>query len=177
MPILPQTSFHRKLRYVGRRGDGFALFAREVLTESETGCRRRPKRSPFPAAPQLLGNFSCWRKNRQHGSHVHGSRRYGHGRRPVLYECKTLLARSVPKRLIEYHQMLFTWSTHNLCIVFRQWRITGTVSLLVSLAAIALLTAGYEGVREISRQYELSHATKMSAFSSSASSKSFTALT
>jgi len=65
--------------------------------------------------------------------------------------------------------MLFTWSTHNLCIVFRQWRITGIFSLLLSLAAIVLLSAGYEGVREISRQYEQSHATKMSAFSSSTS--------
>jgi len=65
--------------------------------------------------------------------------------------------------------MLFTWDTHNLCIVFRQWRITGTVSLLVSLAAIALLTAGYECVREISRRYEQRHATTMSAFSSGAS--------
>jgi hypothetical protein len=74
--------------------------------------------------------------------------------------------------LPDQYQMLFTWSTHNLCIVFRQWRITGTVSLLVSLAAIALLTAGYEGVRQISRLYEQSHATRMSAFSSSASSKS-----
>jgi copper transporter 1 len=66
--------------------------------------------------------------------------------------------------------MLFTWSTHNLCIVFRQWHITGPVSLLLSLAAIVLLTAGYEGVREISRQYEQSHSAKMAAFSSSASS-------
>lgn len=102
----------------------------------------------------------------------HGSRRDGHGRRPVLYECKTVLARSMLNPLANDHQMLFTWSTHNLCIVFRQWHITSTVSLLVSLAAIAFLTAGYEGVRQISRQYELSHATKMSAFSSAASSKS-----
>ena len=67
--------------------------------------------------------------------------------------------------------MLFTWNTQNLCIVFRQWHITGTVSLLLSLAAVALLTAGYEGVRRISRQYEQSHAVRMGAFSSSASSK------
>jgi solute carrier family 31 (copper transporter), member 1 len=74
--------------------------------------------------------------------------------------------------LPDQYQMLFTWSTDNLCIVFRQWRITGTVSLLVSLAAIALLTAGYEGVRWISRQYEQNHAARMSAFSSGASSGS-----
>ena len=50
--------------------------------------------------------------------------------------------------------MLFTWETHNLCIVFRQWRITGAVSLLLSLLAIIALAAGYEFVRELSRQYE-----------------------
>ena len=52
------------------------------------------------------------------------------------------------------NQMLFTWDTRNLCIVFRQWRVTGTSSLIFSLLAIVLLTAGYELVREISRRYE-----------------------
>ncbi|EEP82824.1 predicted protein [Uncinocarpus reesii 1704] len=50
--------------------------------------------------------------------------------------------------------MLFTWSTKNLCLVFRQWRITGPVSLLFSLVAVILLTAGYEAVRELTRRYE-----------------------
>ena len=50
--------------------------------------------------------------------------------------------------------MLFTWDTTNLCIVFRQWRITGAASLVFSLLAVAALTAGYEFVREMSRQYE-----------------------
>jgi copper transporter 1 len=50
--------------------------------------------------------------------------------------------------------MLFTWDTTDLCIVFRGWRITGTGSLIVSLIAIILLTAGYEAVREASRRYE-----------------------
>jgi copper transporter 1 len=50
--------------------------------------------------------------------------------------------------------MLFTWDTTNLCIVFRGWRITGTGSLIVSLLAIVLMTAGYEAVREASRRYE-----------------------
>jgi hypothetical protein len=50
--------------------------------------------------------------------------------------------------------MLFTWDTTDLCIVFRGWRITGTGSLIVSLLAIVLLTAGYEAVREASRRYE-----------------------
>ncbi|KAH9826232.1 DNA replication checkpoint protein tel2 [Teratosphaeria destructans] len=51
-------------------------------------------------------------------------------------------------------QMLFTWSTKNLCIIFPSWRITGVGSLILSLLAVAALTAGYEAVREASRQYE-----------------------
>jgi len=64
--------------------------------------------------------------------------------------------------------MLFTWSSKDLCIIFRQWRVTSTTSLLLSLIAIVLLTAGYECVRELSRRYEQSHNTQMGAFSSSA---------
>jgi copper transporter 1 len=56
--------------------------------------------------------------------------------------------------------MLFTWDTTDLCIVFRGWRITGTGSLIVSLLAIILLTAGYEAVREASRRYE-AHAARL----------------
>ncbi|PNS20328.1 Copper transport protein CTR2 [Sphaceloma murrayae] len=52
--------------------------------------------------------------------------------------------------------MLFTWSTKNLCIVFEGWRVTGTVSLVFSLLAIVALTAGYELVRDMSRRYETS---------------------
>jgi len=52
--------------------------------------------------------------------------------------------------------MLFTWDTTNLCIVFRQWHITSTTSLIFSLLGVVLLAAGYELVREISRRYELS---------------------
>ncbi|CAF9926343.1 hypothetical protein IMSHALPRED_006936 [Imshaugia aleurites] len=50
--------------------------------------------------------------------------------------------------------MLFTWDTTNLCIIFRWWHISSTMTLLVSLVAVALLTAGYEAVREASRKYE-----------------------
>jgi solute carrier family 31 (copper transporter), member 1 len=64
--------------------------------------------------------------------------------------------------------MLFTWSSKNLCIIFPQWRVTGTLSLLISLIAIILLTAGYEAVRDISRQYEASHSTKLQAYGDSA---------
>jgi copper transporter 1 len=51
--------------------------------------------------------------------------------------------------------MLFTWSTQDLCIVFKGWHIRSTGGLLLSLLAIVLMTAGYEAVREMSRRYEL----------------------
>ncbi|KAI9806826.1 MAG: hypothetical protein M1833_002483 [Piccolia ochrophora] len=50
--------------------------------------------------------------------------------------------------------MLFTWDTENLCIVFPSWRVTSTLSLLLSLVAVIALTAGYEFVRDVSRRYE-----------------------
>ncbi|PYH69014.1 low-affinity Cu transporter [Aspergillus vadensis CBS 113365] len=61
--------------------------------------------------------------------------------------------------------MLFTWSTKNLCIVFPQWRITSTWSLLGSLIVIVLLTAGYEGIRQLTRRFEAAHARRLSAYS------------
>ena len=54
--------------------------------------------------------------------------------------------------------MLFTWDTTNLCIIFHWWHISSIFTLLTSLVAVALLTAGYELVREISRRYEMSSA-------------------
>jgi len=68
--------------------------------------------------------------------------------------------------------MLFTWSSKDLCIIFRQWRVTGTFSLILSLVAIVLLTAGYECIREISRRYEQQHSAEMAAYSTSGSSAS-----
>ena len=62
--------------------------------------------------------------------------------------------------------MLFTWDTTNLCIIFRWWHISSTLTLLISLAAVALLTAGYELVRELSRRYELSSAEYMNSLPS-----------
>lgn len=50
--------------------------------------------------------------------------------------------------------MLFTWDTTDLCIVSHSWHITGTGSLIFSLLAIILMTAGYEAVREMSRRYD-----------------------
>ncbi|KAB8220532.1 Ctr copper transporter family-domain-containing protein [Aspergillus novoparasiticus] len=63
--------------------------------------------------------------------------------------------------------MLFTWSSKDLCIIFRQWRVDGPFSLLVSLVVIVLLTAGYEGIRQLTRRYEAAHAQRMNAFNTS----------
>jgi copper transporter 1 len=50
--------------------------------------------------------------------------------------------------------MLFTWSTHNLCIVFRSWHIRSTFSLIISLFLVVVLCAGYEAVRALSRRFD-----------------------
>ena len=50
--------------------------------------------------------------------------------------------------------MLFTWDTTNLCIVFSQWHVRSTTSLVVSLAAVVILAMGYEALRAASRQHE-----------------------
>lgn len=57
--------------------------------------------------------------------------------------------------------MLFTWDTTNLCIVFSQWRVTGTFSLVISILAVMALTAGYEAIRETSRKYEARQAERI----------------
>lgn len=51
--------------------------------------------------------------------------------------------------------MLFTWNTNNLCIVFRQWHIRSTLSLVVSLLAVVGIGIGYEALRSVSRSYEM----------------------
>lgn len=55
----------------------------------------------------------------------------------------------------EGQQMLFTWDPTNLCIVFRQWHIRSTLGLVVSLAAIVAIAAGYEALRAVIRRYEV----------------------
>lgn len=57
--------------------------------------------------------------------------------------------------------MLFTWDTTNLCIVFRQWHVRSTASLVFSLLAVVLLGIGYEALRSVSRRYEASLATRL----------------
>ncbi|KAK7941050.1 uncharacterized protein PG986_013437 [Apiospora aurea] len=54
--------------------------------------------------------------------------------------------------------MLFTWDTTNLCIVFRQWHVRGPVSLIFSFLAVVLICAGYEFLRDLIRRYEASAA-------------------
>ena len=66
-------------------------------------------------------------------------------------------------------QMLFTWSTENLCIIFRQWRVSGPITLVLSLLGVAILTAGYEAVRQIGRNYEKAHAARIDAIGSRSS--------
>ncbi|OJJ60839.1 hypothetical protein ASPSYDRAFT_147151 [Aspergillus sydowii CBS 593.65] len=88
-----------------------------------------------------------------HGHHGHGDMDMGEG------QCNM--------------NMLFTWSTKNLCIVFSRWRVTGPISLLGSLVVIVLLAAGYEGTRQITRQYEVAHARRLSAFSGATVSSKF----
>ncbi|KAK0661126.1 Copper transport protein CTR2 [Lasiodiplodia hormozganensis] len=58
--------------------------------------------------------------------------------------------------------MLFTWDTTDLCIVFRSWHVGSTWSLIVSLLGVVVLCAGYELVREVSRRYEASVAARQS---------------
>lgn len=62
--------------------------------------------------------------------------------------------------------MLFTWDTTNLCIVFRQWHIRSTASLIFSLLAVVLLGVGYEGLRFLSRRYEVAVSNRIEALPS-----------
>ncbi|KAH0559583.1 hypothetical protein GP486_003899 [Trichoglossum hirsutum] len=66
------------------------------------------------------------------------------------------------------HKMLFTWNTKNLCIIFRQWHVSGPITLVLSLAGVVLLTAGYELVRESARRYEARAVRELASFSSKA---------
>ncbi|TVY23275.1 Copper transport protein [Lachnellula hyalina] len=50
--------------------------------------------------------------------------------------------------------MLFTWDTNNLCLIFRWWHVQTTPGLILSLLAVVALTAAYEFLRSLSRRYE-----------------------
>ncbi|KIW66415.1 hypothetical protein PV04_05751 [Phialophora macrospora] len=90
-----------------------------------------------------------------HGHMGHGG--MDHGDMDVGHQCSM--------------NMLFTWNTQNLCIVFRWWRIAGPMSLALSLLAIIILGAGYEAIREVSRRVEARQAAQLSTHSISASSE------
>ncbi|KAI9053476.1 hypothetical protein LZ554_002433 [Drepanopeziza brunnea f. sp. 'monogermtubi'] len=73
-----------------------------------------------------------------HGGMGHGG--MGHGGMDMGDQCNM--------------NMLFTWDTTNLCLVFRWWHIRSTGGLLISLLAVVGLTAFYEAIRSASRRYE-----------------------
>lgn len=54
-----------------------------------------------------------------------------------------------------FFQMLFTWDTTNLCIIFSSWHIRSTAGLLFSLLAVVLIGMGYEALRAGTRRYEV----------------------
>jgi len=117
-------------------------------------CQTRLSSLPVPqylAVHHLLSAIEMDHSNMDHGGMDHGDMDMGG-------QCSM--------------NMLFTWSSKDLCIIFRQWRVTGTFSLILSLVAIVLLTAGYECIREISRRYEQQHSAEMAAYSTSGSSAS-----
>ncbi|KAK9241142.1 Ctr copper transporter family-domain-containing protein [Lipomyces kononenkoae] len=51
--------------------------------------------------------------------------------------------------------MLFTWETNSICIVFQWWRIYNKVTLAFSFLGIIGLGIGYEFLREMTRRFEV----------------------
>lgn len=150
----------------------FVLRSNRLAVPSETCARRPTDTTSLTSTHRHCANQvqDLEYGPRRDGSRTHGPWRYGHGW-TVFYE-RSL--RSPPSRVSQADgkQMIFTWSSKNLCIIFEQWQITGTWSLIWSLIAIVILTAGYECLRQTSRKYEQAHEARMSAFSSSATSTS-----
>lgn len=50
--------------------------------------------------------------------------------------------------------MLFTWDTSNLCIIFHWWHIRSPITLAFSLLGVIAVTALFEAVRAGSRKFE-----------------------
>ncbi|SZF03190.1 unnamed protein product [Blumeria hordei] len=50
--------------------------------------------------------------------------------------------------------MLFTWDTSNLCIIFHWWHIRSPITLAFSLLGVIAVTALFEAVRAGSRRFE-----------------------
>jgi hypothetical protein len=91
-----------------------------------------------------------------HGNMDHG----GHGGHGAMDMCNMNASISLPLSTPQPvtnipSQMLFTWDTTNLCIVFKWWHIRSPLSLTISLLAVVALVAGYEALRESIRRYEV----------------------
>lgn len=91
------------------------------------------------------------RRPRWHGRHVQHEREYR----------QSLPLPTVSSSDSHRPQMLFTWDTTNLCIVFRQWHIRSNLSLVLSLFAVVFIGIGYEYLRSVSRRYEASLAARL----------------
>ncbi|KAI0176753.1 CTR2 long splice variant [Pestalotiopsis sp. NC0098] len=79
--------------------------------------------------------------NMDHGGMDHGGMDHGgHGGGGMTDMCNM--------------NMLFTWDSTNLCIIFKSWHVRGTASLVFSLLAIVAVCVGYEALREATRRYE-----------------------
>ncbi|KAF9438281.1 hypothetical protein BGZ76_008846 [Entomortierella beljakovae] len=50
--------------------------------------------------------------------------------------------------------MLFNWSTENLCVVFESWKINSPAALIFSCIIIIGMAASYEALRAQSRCFE-----------------------
>lgn len=50
--------------------------------------------------------------------------------------------------------MLFTWDTTNLCIVFEWWHVRTNFDLVLTLIAVVLMGMFYEYMRMVARAYD-----------------------
>ena len=103
-----------------------------------------------------------------HGHMDHGG--MGHGGMDMGSQCKMSVriteANASYRSTDSIIQMLFTWDTTDLCIIFPGWHVYSTFTLIISLLGVVLLTAGYELVRDASRRYESSSAEYMNSLPS-----------
>lgn len=56
--------------------------------------------------------------------------------------------------------MIFTWSTDNLCVVFRWWHIRTHTDLLLTLVAVVLLGMGYEYLKVLGARLDAKSASR-----------------
>lgn len=50
--------------------------------------------------------------------------------------------------------MLFTWDTTNLCVVFKWWHVRTNLDLLLTIVAVVALGAGYEYLRLVAKRFD-----------------------